>query len=101
MLILQARAQARALLFEAGEFGSLDEALQPLFDYALDSGIADEIGADAMFTIVHQAFAKVLMRQPKADDYNAEDDFARSIDLAYEAIRERMAAGGKGWEPPS
>ena len=34
------------------------------------------------------------------DDYNAEDDFAKSIDLAYEAIRARKAAGGKGWEPP-
>lgn len=34
------------------------------------------------------------------DDYNAADDFAKSIDLAYETIRERKAAGGKGWEPP-
>ena len=31
--------------------------------------------------------------------YNAEDDFSRSIDEAYAVIRERMAAGGKGWEP--
>ena len=31
------------------------------------------------------------------DGYNAEDDFAKSIDVAYEAIRERKANGGKGW----
>ena len=30
-------------------------------------------------------------------DYNAEDDFAKSIDWAYEHIRERKAKGGKGW----
>jgi hypothetical protein len=29
--------------------------------------------------------------------YNAEDDFAKSIDEAYRVIRERKAAGGKGW----
>jgi hypothetical protein len=36
----------------------------------------------------------------KADDYNATDDFAKSIDEAYRVIRQRKAAGGKGWEPP-
>ena len=56
LLILQIRAEARALLFELGEFDSLDQAMRPLFDYALTSGIADEIGADAMFAIVHKAF---------------------------------------------
>jgi len=34
------------------------------------------------------------------DRYNAEDDFARSIDEAYAVIRERKANGGKGWTPP-
>jgi hypothetical protein len=32
--------------------------------------------------------------------YNGADDFARSIDEAYRVIRERVAAGGKGWMPP-
>jgi len=31
------------------------------------------------------------------DAYNATDDFARSIDDCYAAVRERKAAGGKGW----
>jgi hypothetical protein len=34
------------------------------------------------------------------DDYDATNDFAKSIEEAYRAIRERKAAGGKGWEPP-
>ena len=32
-----------------------------------------------------------------ADNYNATDDFAKSIDEAYRAIRERMRNGGPGW----
>jgi hypothetical protein len=31
------------------------------------------------------------------DDYNATDDFARSIEEAYRVIRERKANGGPGW----
>ena len=72
----------------------LNEALQPLFDYALDSGIADEIGADAMFELVHKTFNETI-----DDYYNGEDDFAKSIDWAYEQIRKRKAEGGPGWEP--
>jgi hypothetical protein len=29
--------------------------------------------------------------------YDAEDDFARSIDECYAAVKARKAAGGKGW----
>ena len=32
-------------------------------------------------------------------DYDAHDDFAKSLEEAYRVIRERKAAGGKGWEP--
>lgn len=31
--------------------------------------------------------------------YDAQDDFAKSLDVGYAAIRERQAAGGPGWEP--
>ena len=34
---------------------------------------------------------------PVGNEYNATDDFARSIDEAYRAIRERMRNGGLGW----
>ena len=33
----------------------------------------------------------------KLQDYNATDDFAKSIDEAYRVIRERMRNGGPGW----
>lgn len=32
-------------------------------------------------------------------EYDAAKDFAGSLDVAYEAIRERVKAGGPGWEP--
>ena len=35
------------------------------------------------------------------DDYNFWDDFEKSILVAYAAVRERVAAGGKPWIPPS
>jgi hypothetical protein len=41
-----------------------------------------------------------LVKAVLDDGYNATDDFAKSIDLAYETIRARKAAGGSGWEPP-
>jgi N6-adenosine-specific RNA methylase IME4 len=31
--------------------------------------------------------------------YDAEDDFAKSIDVAYAAVRERVAKGGPTWTP--
>jgi hypothetical protein len=31
--------------------------------------------------------------------YDAADDFSRSIDDCYRAVRERVAAGGEGWKP--
>ena len=36
-----------------------------------------------------------------ADDlpYDGQDDFAKSLDVAYAAIRERVAAGGPPWTP--
>lgn len=46
----------------------------------------------------------LFVEQPKpatqeAFDYQPRDDFAKSVDAAYDAIRERKAAGGEGWEP--
>lgn len=33
------------------------------------------------------------------DDYDGNDDFAKSIEEGLRAIRERMAKGGPGWTP--
>ena len=35
----------------------------------------------------------------ETDKFDPVDDFAKSLDVAYETIRERKAAGGPGWEP--
>ena len=55
LLILQRRAEARAILFSAGEF-DLYEALEPLFAFANTSGILDEIDAEAALGIIRDAF---------------------------------------------
>jgi hypothetical protein len=36
----------------------------------------------------------------QGEPYDATDDFSRSIDEAYGEIRNRVAAGGEGWNPP-
>lgn len=33
------------------------------------------------------------------DDYQPRDDFAKSVESSYDAIKERVAAGGEGWQP--
>lgn len=35
----------------------------------------------------------------KFDDYKPRNDFAKSIDACYEAVRERVKEGGPSWEP--
>lgn len=35
----------------------------------------------------------------KPDDFKPRDDFAKSIEAAYGAIKERVANGGPGWDP--
>ena len=54
-LVLQARAEARAILYHAFEF-DLEEAQAPLFDHALKTGIVDDIGAAATMAIIDAAF---------------------------------------------
>jgi hypothetical protein len=58
LLVLQARAEARALLYATCEF-NLEAAIQPLLQYALDRGVIDKVGADGAFGIIKQAFAGV------------------------------------------
>jgi hypothetical protein len=60
LLVLQARAEARAILYAAGELGEqLEPAVVPLLKYAMDSGITDTIGAEGAYCIIKQAFAGV------------------------------------------
>jgi hypothetical protein len=55
-LILQARIEARALLFAAGEYDDLAEAIDPLLAYADASGISENIGPDNVVAMVVRGF---------------------------------------------
>jgi hypothetical protein len=55
MLVLRARAEARALLFVAGEF-TLGEAIDPLLAYAERSGLLALLGRESIDEIIFDAF---------------------------------------------
>jgi hypothetical protein len=59
LLILQARAEARALLLSTCEYADLDEAVEPLLSYAVKSGLVDDIGADNVWALIAAAFRLV------------------------------------------
>lgn len=55
LMILQERAWARATLYKANEF-DLEQALHPLYGYAIESGIVNEFGIELVRAIVRDAF---------------------------------------------
>jgi hypothetical protein len=58
LLILQARSEARALLFKTAEYQDLGEAITPLLVYAHETEIDEEIGATAVLAIIKDAFGE-------------------------------------------
>jgi hypothetical protein len=38
-----------------------------------------------------------MSRESLRPDYDAADDLSRSVEFAYQHIRERVARGGRGW----
>jgi formaldehyde-activating enzyme involved in methanogenesis len=56
LLVFVARAEARAMLFAAAEFGSIQTAVDPLQLYAVESGLVDRIGQDAVQQILAHSF---------------------------------------------
>ena len=56
--VFKVRAEARAVLFSAGEL-NLHEAVDALQAAAIASGLLGEIGQDAVQAIIAQAFASV------------------------------------------
>lgn len=58
LLVLQARAEARAILFAAGEL-TLQDAVDGCQQYAEASGLLAEIGQDKVQEIMAQAFAPI------------------------------------------
>lgn len=55
--VLQARAEARALLFANAEYDTLDEAIAPLMRYAHQHGLIEQLGAAAIYALIEQPFA--------------------------------------------
>lgn len=55
-LILHARIEARSVLFNAAEYDSLGEAIDPLLAYADNSGITQDIGSDNVVAMVLKGF---------------------------------------------
>jgi hypothetical protein len=56
LLVLQALAEARALLFRCCEYEDLGEAIGPVLAYAHTSGLAEAMGWDAVHDILKAAF---------------------------------------------
>ena len=54
--VLQARIEARAKLFAAGEYESLVEAIVPLATYADNTGITSDIGAENVLAMILKEF---------------------------------------------
>ena len=60
MLVLQARAEARARLFAVGNL-TLGEALAPLEHYATESGLLDEFGRDTVDRLILAPFEAFIV----------------------------------------
>jgi hypothetical protein len=55
IVVLQARAEARALLYSVGEF-ELEQAVHPLYAFAIKRGLVGEFGMDTVSNIIRRAF---------------------------------------------
>lgn len=53
---LQAKIEARAVLFAAAEYENLEEAITPLLVFADESGITEDIGAENVVVMVLKGF---------------------------------------------
>lgn len=58
ILVLRARAEARALLYGFGEFDDLDQAIYQLRVYARNAGILDLLGREAVEHIITDPFKR-------------------------------------------
>ena len=58
LLVLRALAEARAILFEAGDFENIEEAVSPMLRYAETSGLVDKIDMDDVCAIINEPFIK-------------------------------------------
>ena len=64
LLVLQVRAEARAMLFRSGEYRDLEEAVIPLLAYAHIVGLGDKLGGDAVLAVIKGAFGEDWKEAP-------------------------------------
>ena len=60
LLILQARAEARAILYCHQHYDTIEAALEPLFAYAVDAGIVDQLGEADTKAMIEAPFVAAL-----------------------------------------
>jgi hypothetical protein len=58
ILVLRARAEARAMLYGFGEFSDIEQATEPLRLYAVRAGILDMLGREAVEIIILDPFRR-------------------------------------------
>ena len=56
LIILHARARARATLFKSADIATIEEAIEPLIAYAFDSGIVERVGKETAWKIIATEF---------------------------------------------
>jgi hypothetical protein len=56
LLVLEARAEARALLFRCGEYEDSGDAVAPLLIYAEQCGLTAQLGPVNVLAVIHRAF---------------------------------------------
>jgi hypothetical protein len=101
ILVLVARADARAeaILFPKGK----TKFIRP--DGSIGTAPGHGVVLIGMGEVACTALAASGLgmlwdrRSDYRPDYNANDDFGKSINACYAEVRERMAQGGPSWEP--
>jgi hypothetical protein len=53
---------------------------------------------DAVVPQIAEMIGRAIMKAER-EEYDADDDFAKSLNDGYRAIRERVKAGGLPWTP--
>jgi hypothetical protein len=64
LVVFKARCEARALLYAACVFADLPTAIDPLQAFAVESGLVEQIGQDAVQAILADAFHAVVRGRP-------------------------------------
>ena len=57
LLVLRARAEARAILVASGDY-EFDEAIYGLMQWAIDAGLLEQLGEDAIIEIILDPFRR-------------------------------------------